>query len=187
MCKKISLLLLCILLIGYAPLFADDNNQEPLIKNYINEYYGSQKYPPLKISTDKIDINDDKATVVIQVTYVKKLNLEKIDGKWSVRDKKTEKKPKKTKGLGITDWKWKQSYSNIEIQGVVQNNTGKTVRNVKIYITARDGDGEYLGNAWTYLSPDFIAPGDSSNFKTHIMDTENTTDSLKISYKFDYR
>ncbi len=90
--------------------------------------------------------------------------------------------------LKIESWKWSNvDYADwIKIEGYVKNYSKKTYSDVRIIITAEDANDNYLGNGDSYLDPDIISPEGTSNFSILIFDAQCHTNSLKISYKFDW-
>ncbi|MEO0793521.1 MAG: FxLYD domain-containing protein [Verrucomicrobiota bacterium] len=100
--------------------------------------------------------------------------------------KKAPAEPKAGEGKGkplIENWKW-DNYGgdNIKIEGVVVNNSAKTLKLAKIDIVLSDANAKYLGNASTYLDRKSLAPGQRSTFTAYCSDATNTTSTLKISY-----
>lgn len=89
--------------------------------------------------------------------------------------------------LKIEDWKWKNESTLgwIIITGYVKNQSYETFPYARIIITAKDENGNWLGNGDAYLDPETIGPGGTSNFHVSIPDAQCTTDSLSITYKFD--
>jgi hypothetical protein len=110
--------------------------------------------------------------------------LLKDDGTWEFIEE-----IKKAKKLNIQSWRWvNDEYANwIQIEGIVENNTDQTFTNVSIIISAEDADGNYLGNGDSFLEPDTINPGGTSNFSVLIFNAQCTTNSLSISFQFDSR
>ena len=89
-------------------------------------------------------------------------------------------------GLEIEDWRWKNisSLSDIKIDGVIKNNSNRTYEYIKIYISAYDGNGNFLGTGWTYLQPTTLPSGQSSTFTVYINDATCPTRDLEIKYRF---
>ena len=79
--------------------------------------------------------------------------------------------------------RWRNDDGNIRIEGVLDNNTGRTLEYTKIYISVEDGNEKYLGNGWSYLQPTTILPGRTANFTVYIWDATCQTRTMAIEIK----
>ena len=112
---------------------------------------------------------------------------------WIWKQSLSAKKPapleKNKKPLVIESWKWVNSESPLQIKldGIVRNNSNSTFDSVKMFITARDANGNFLGTATAKLQTDILPEGSSTIFTAVIEDAICPTSTIDISYKFEIR
>ena len=133
----------------------------------------------LLLSTINFTFVDEYAT-----TDSGKTVLIKDDGTWKYVKEEFES----TELLTIEAWKWENvDYADwISIYGYVKNNSNYTLHWARIIITAKGENGNYLGNGDSYFDPFTVGPGETANFNVLIRDATCRTNSLSISYKFDW-
>ncbi|RJQ16414.1 MAG: SH3 domain-containing protein [Nitrospiraceae bacterium] len=107
----------------------------------------------------------------------------------SVSDGEPAQPPKEKSALEIESWKWanEKGPHRIRIEGVIRNNSADILSDVRMSITAKDADGNFLGTANVVVQPGTIPPGISSIFTAYIKDAVCVTSTIDITYRFDVR
>ena len=123
--KRIVLLVLFLCCLNLTSFGVAGQDQDVAIKKLIEKHYASQKFPPLKTAIEKIEYDGDSATAVVQVTFVKKLEFQKDDGNWIL---KNTQKPKSI-DKDVVSWKDADRYygkiKTVEGKIVDTHNSGK--------------------------------------------------------------
>lgn len=91
--------------------------------------------------------------------------------------------------LEIKSWKWanEKNARRIRIEGFIVNNSSDTLKEVNMFITAKDANGNLLGIAEADIKPKEMPPGVTSIFKAYIKNALCPTRTIDITYRFDVR
>ena len=104
----------------------------------------------------------------------------------SYLSKETANVAQASSGLEIEEWQWEDNpvLKYIKINGIVKNNSNRTYEHVKMFVSAYDSNGNWLGADWARLEPTTFLPGQPSIFTVCIHDAICQTRTLEIKYQF---
>lgn len=86
----------------------------------------------------------------------------------------------------VLHWNWKQIGSMLRVQGVVQNDSDKFFKSVKVILTVFDDNDSSISSNYTYLQSENIQPNQVNGFKVYLKDVKSPEAGPKISFKFEY-
>lgn len=73
----------------------------------------------------------------------------------------------------------------IKIEGSIKNNTDSTYNNMKIHLTVKDGNNNFLGVTSGYIESTDFLPGQWAYFNACISGCTCPTDIIKFSYRLE--